>query len=71
MVTTVVLLLALWAFTVPAVLGLARLLGRVSTAAPRADAQAPALEDPAAAENVVALVSRPQNRVYDSTRRAA
>ena len=70
MVTTVLLLLALWAFTVPAVLGLARLLGHVSTRTPKADAQSASTED-APPENVVALVPRPQNRLHDSSRRAA
>jgi hypothetical protein len=64
MLSTLLLLVALWAVTVPAVLGLARLLGRLS---------APVVTEPAAWDaakppgDVVPLVPRPQNAL----RRAA
>ena len=58
MLPTLLLLVAAWAVTVPVVLGLGRLLGRVS--AP--PALAPAAPEPAPpADNVVPLVPRPQN----------
>ena len=60
MTSTLALLVVAWAVTVPAVLGLARLLGRLS-----APAAAPPLArrevEPAPADNVVALVPRPRN----------
>jgi hypothetical protein len=59
--STLALLVAAWAVTVPAVLGLARLLGRLS-APEAAPLDAPAVE-PAAADNVVALVPGPRNRL--------
>ncbi|HEX8119913.1 MAG TPA: hypothetical protein VF549_01490 [Solirubrobacteraceae bacterium] len=66
MLSTLLILVAVWAVTVPAVLGLGRLLGRVS--APRV-AAAPAPEPEAEpSDNVVPLVSRPQNELQ---RRAA
>jgi hypothetical protein len=59
MTSTLVLLVVAWAVTVPAVLGLARLLGRLSAPGP---VEAPAAPPPAPpADNVVALVPRPQN----------
>jgi hypothetical protein len=65
-VSTLLLLLLAWAVTVPAVLGLGRLLGRLST--PRVEGEAPAVEVELRPDNVVALVPRPQNRL---DRRAA
>lgn len=59
MTSTLVLLVAAWAVTVPAVLALARLLGRMSTPAPAPAHEAAAPS--AHADNVVALVPRPQN----------
>ena len=56
MTSTLVLVVLAWAVTVPAVLGLARLLGRVSAPAERT-VEAP----PEAPDNVVPLVPRPQN----------
>jgi hypothetical protein len=66
MLSTLLLLVAVWALTVPAVLGLGRLLGRLS--APRA--VAPPLAEPVVerSDNVVPLLSRPQNELQ---RRAA
>ncbi len=58
MTSTLVFLVAAWAVTVPAVLGLARLLGRMSTPAPKREQDA---APPARADNVVALVPRPRN----------
>ena len=65
---TVLILLAIWALTIPAVLGLARLLGRLS--GPRPTATAPEAGDAPQADNVVALVPRPRNRLV-APRRAA
>ena len=63
MVTTLVLLVLAWAVTVPVVLGLARLLGRVSgprrAAAPAEVRSVEKADDPP--DNVIALVPRPQN----------
>ena len=62
MVSTLVFLVAAWAITVPAVLGLARLLGRLSAPAPAVAALATSdAVPPAPADNVVALVPRPRN----------
>ena len=68
MVSTLLLLLAVWAVTVPAVLAAARLLGRWST--PR-DAAGEHAAEAAVPDNVVALVPRPQNRFAPAGRRAA
>ncbi|HEV3002704.1 MAG TPA: hypothetical protein VGW75_18350 [Solirubrobacteraceae bacterium] len=57
MTSTVVLVVAAWAITVPAVLGLARLLGRLSAAAAPPRVEAP----PQPADNVVPLAPRPRN----------
>jgi hypothetical protein len=60
--STIVLLIAIWALTVPAVLIAARLLGRWS--GPRtleADADGPARAATRPVGNVVPLVPRPQN----------
>ena len=59
MLPTLLLLVAAWAVTVPAVLGLGRLLGRMS--APPALAPVAPEPAPPAADNVVPLVPRPQN----------
>lgn len=63
MASTILLLLAIWAVTVPAVLLLARLLGRWSGPRPVAAAEAEAAARAAARPvgNVVPLVPRPQN----------
>ena len=58
MLSTLLLLVGLWAVTVPVVLGLARLLGRIS--APPV-AENAAREPVRPAGNVVPLVPRPQN----------
>ena len=60
MVSTILLLLAIWAVTVPAVLGLARLLGRWS-GPPPAVTETAAREAVKPLGNVVPLVPRPQN----------
>ena len=67
MVTTLVLLVAAWAAMVPLVLALARLLGRMSSPV---EAVGPVGAEPDVAENVVALVPRPRNRL-DATARSA
>lgn len=59
MASTIVLLLAVWAVTVPAVLVAARLLGRWS--GPRALAPEEVVAASRPAGNVVPLVPRPQN----------
>lgn len=70
MVSTLLLLLAAWAVTVPAVLAAGRLLGRWS--APRPAEAGPAeVEGEEPPENVVPLVPRPQNRLAAADRRAA
>jgi hypothetical protein len=75
MVSTLLILLAAWAVTVPAVLGAARLLGRWST--PRVESRvgwataAPPEESDGAGDNVVPLVPRPRNRLAPADRRAA
>ncbi len=59
MLSTLAIVLVAWAVMVPAVLGVARLLGRLSALPARG---AVAVEAPPAAEdNVVALVPRPRN----------
>ena len=66
MLSTLLLLVALWAVTVPAVLALGGLLSRVS--APRvAFAEG---EEEAPPDNVVPLVPRPQNGL-EALRRAS
>jgi hypothetical protein len=57
--STLLLLLLVWAVTVPVVLGMARLLGRWS--APRVLDEAEVREAMRPTGNVVALVARPQN----------
>jgi hypothetical protein len=57
--STLLLLLLVWAVTVPAVLGLARLLGRWSGPKALDEAEVQASMRPTG--NVVALVPRPQN----------
>ena len=63
MASTIVLLLAVWATTVPVVLGVARLLGRWT--GPRAvalpDAEAAARDATRPLGNVVPLAPRPRN----------
>jgi hypothetical protein len=67
--TTLLILFAIWAVTFPAVLGLARLLGRLS--GPRdMRAVAEASDEGRQPDNVVALVPRPQNELV-APRRAA
>jgi hypothetical protein len=63
----ILIVLMAWLVTVPAVLGLARLLGRVST--PKVP---PVVDEPRRRDaNVVALVSRPCNDLVRDERRAA
>jgi len=57
--STIVLLLLVWAVTVPVVLGMARLLGRWSAPRVLDEAEVQAAMRPTG--NVVALVARPQN----------
>lgn len=75
MVSTLLLLLAAWAVTVPAVLVAGRALGRWSAPRPARDVFAPQSEVSAVSadepDNVVALVPRPQNRFAPADRRAA
>jgi hypothetical protein len=66
-ISTLLLLLAAWAVTVPAVLAAGRLLGRLST--PRVEEVAAERAPPP--DNVVPLVSRPRNRLSPAERRAA
>jgi hypothetical protein len=64
MTSTIVLLVLAWAVTVPVVLGLARLLGRLSSPEPVEVPVAPAPAPPA--DNVVALVPRPRNALLSA-----
>jgi hypothetical protein len=71
--STIALLLLVWAVTVPAVLGMARLLGRWS--GPRVLDEAEVQAGMRPTGNVVALVPRPQNtlvsRPADRLRKAS
>ena len=73
MASTILLLLAVWAVTVPTVLLLARLLGRWSGPRVLDEAEVQAAMRPTG--NVVALVPRPQNALVspaaDSLREAS
>ncbi len=59
MTSMLVLVVLAWAVTVPVVLGLARLLGRLSSPEPVEAPEAPL--PTGTADNVVPLVPRPQN----------
>ena len=70
MAATVLILLAIWAVTFPAVLALARLLGRLSAPRRLAEPAEASVERAGEADNVVPLVPRPQNGLV-APRRAA
>ena len=74
MATVVLIVLLAWVLTALAVLGLARLLGRLSTSPSAVDPAPQPVAARPASDNVVALLARPRNdlvRSGDETRRAA
>jgi hypothetical protein len=71
MATLVLIVLLAWLVTAVAVLGLARLLGRLSAPRPQAAAAAADHDAPAPRpDNVVALVPRPRNDLVRARRAA-